>query len=165
MPRRPDERGEPLTVSGRVTDAKGRPLASAVLDVWHADADGFYSGFHPDLPRGVLRGKVVTDAEGRYDVRTIFPASYTIPHAGPTGRMIDACGWHPWRPAHIHCLVEAEGHEPLVTQLFFAGSAYLGEDIAGAVKDELVVRPQERDGRLHVTYDFALAPSSEARRA
>ncbi len=165
MPRRAGERGEPLTLSGRVTDAAGRPLAGAVLDVWHADADGFYSGFHPDLPPGILRGKVATDAEGRYELRTILPAPYTIPHDGPTGRMIDACGWHPWRPAHIHLLIEAAGHESLVTQLFFEGGAYLGEDVAGAVKDELVVRPEARDGRLHVTYDFALAPAPAERRA
>ena len=165
MPCRPDEGGEPLTLSGRVTGAAGRPLAGAVLDVWHADADGFYSGFHPDLPPGILRGKVVTDAKGRYELRTILPAPYTIPHAGPTGRMIDACGWHPWRPAHIHLLIEAEGHEPLVTQLFLAGGAYLDEDVAGAVKDELVVRPQRRDGCLHVTYDFVLAPAAGAPRA
>ena len=165
MPRRADERGEPLILGGRVTSAEGRPLAGALLDVWHADADGFYSGFHPDLPPGILRGKLATDAEGRYELRTILPAPYTIPHDGPTGRMIAGCGWHPWRPAHIHLLVTAEGHEPLVTQLFFDGGAYLDEDVAGAVKDELVVRPQERDGRWHVTYDFALAPVAGPRRA
>src|SRR5262249_6605973 len=150
MPRRPDERGEPLILSGRVTTPDGRPLAGAVLDIWHADAAGFYSGFHPELPAGILRGKVTSDAEGRYEVRTILPAPYTIPHDGPTGRMIDACRWHPWRPAHVHLLVTAEGHQPLVTQLFFEGGAYLDEDVAGAVKDELVVRPQARDGRLHL---------------
>jgi catechol 1,2-dioxygenase len=160
MPRRPDERGEPLTLSGRVTDPEGRPLAGAVLDVWHADADGYYSGFHPDLPAGILRGKVVTGADGRYELRTILPAPYTIPHDGPTGRMIAACGWHPWRPAHIHLIVGAEGHQPLVTQLFFAGGDYLDEDVAGAVKDELVVSPQRRDERLEVSSDFALAPAA-----
>jgi catechol 1,2-dioxygenase len=165
LPRRPDERGEPLVLTGRVTAAGGRPLAGAVLDVWQADADGFYSGFHADLPPGILRGKVMTDADGRYEVRTIFPAPYTIPHAGPTGRMIEACGWHPWRPAHVHLRIEAEGHQPLVTQLFFEGGRYLADDVAGAVKDELVVRPERRDGRLHVAHDFALAPVAAARRA
>jgi catechol 1,2-dioxygenase len=160
LPRRADEAGEPLTLSGRVTDAEGRPLAGAVLDVWHADAGGFYSGFHPDLPAGILRGKVLTDDDGRYELRTILPAPYTIPHDGPTGRMIAAAGWHPWRPAHIHLIVGADGCEPLVTQLFFSGGDYLDEDVAGAVKDDLIVRPQERDGRLHVDYDFALAPTA-----
>src|SRR5688572_24275299 len=37
LPRRPDEKGEALVLTGRVTDAGGAPLAGAVLDVWHAD--------------------------------------------------------------------------------------------------------------------------------
>ena len=161
LPRRPDEKGEPLTLSGRVTDADGTPLAGAELDVWHADAEGFYSGFHPDLPPGIFRGKVIADAEGRYEVRTILPAPYTIPHDGPTGAMVAACDWHPWRPAHIHLIVGAEAHEPLITQLFFQGSEYLDGDVAGAVKEDLVVAPV--DGR--VEYDFALAPSRVAQPA
>ncbi len=161
LPRRADEKGESLVLSGRVTDAGGAPLAGAVLDVWHADAEGFYSGFHPDLPPGIFRGKVIADAEGRYEVRTILPAPYTIPHDGPTGAMVAACDWHPWRPAHIHLIVEAEAHEPLITQLFFKGGDYLDGDVAGAVKEELVVTPV--DGR--VTYDFALAPSRVAQPA
>jgi catechol 1,2-dioxygenase len=155
LPRREKEAGDPLTLTGRVTDADGTPLAGAVLDVWHADADGFYSGFHPDLPAGILRGKVVADGEGRYEVNTILPAPYTIPHDGPTGAMVAACDWHPWRPAHIHLIVEAPGHEPLITQLFFKGGEYLDGDVAGAVKEDLVVTPV--DGR--VDYDFALAPA------
>ena len=51
LPRRADEAGEPLTLTGRVLDAGGAPLAGAVLDVWHADADGLYSGFRPTFPR------------------------------------------------------------------------------------------------------------------
>jgi catechol 1,2-dioxygenase len=161
LPRREHEPGEPLTLTGRVTDADGRPLAGAVLDVWHADADGYYSGFHPDLPAGILRGKVVADEEGRYTVRTILPAPYTIPHDGPTGAMVAACDWHPWRPAHVHLIVEAPGHEPLITQLFFSGGDYLDGDVAGAVKEDLVVTPV--DGK--VVYDFALAPAQVAQPA
>ena len=88
LPRRANEPGEPLTLQGRVTDADGTPLAGAVLDVWHADAEGFYSGFHPDLPAGIFRGKVIADEEGRYEVNTILPAPYTIPHDGPTLSLI-----------------------------------------------------------------------------
>jgi catechol 1,2-dioxygenase len=161
LPRRPNEPGEPLTLTGRVTDADGAPLAGAVLDVWHADAEGFYSGFHPDLPAGIFRGKVIAGADGRYEVNTILPAPYTIPHDGPTGAMVAACDWHPWRPAHVHLIVEAPGHEPLITQLFFKGGDYLDGDVAGAVKEDLVVTPL--DGI--VTYDFALAPAQVAQPA
>ncbi len=159
LPRRADERGERLAMSGQVRSVDGTPLAGAVLDVWHADADGQYSGFS-ELPAGILRGKVVSDADGRYELRTIAPAPYTIPHDGPTGRMIAACGWHPWRPAHIHLLVSAEGHETLTTQLYLAGSDYLEEDVASAVKDSLVVHPEPRGSHLYFEYAFELEPAS-----
>ena len=48
----------------------------------------------------------------------MLPAPYTIPLDGPTGAMCAAAGWSPRRPAHIHLIVSAESHEPLVTQLF-----------------------------------------------
>ena len=75
--------------------------------------------------------------------------------------MVAACDWHPWRPAHVHLIVEAPGHEPLITQLFFKGGEYLDGDVAGAVKEDLVVTPV--DGT--VIYDFALAPAQVAQPA
>ena len=56
--------------------------------------------------------------------------------------MTAAAGWSPWRPAHIHLIVSAEGHEPLVTQLFIDSSDYLDNDVASAVKPELIVHPE-----------------------
>jgi catechol 1,2-dioxygenase len=159
LPRRPDESGDRVVFSGRVTGEDGSPLPGAELDVWHADAKGLYSGFDPSLPEGILRGKVLTDADGRYEVRTIVPAPYTIPEDGPTGAMVHAAGWSPWRPAHIHLIVSADGHEPLVTQLYIDSSDYLDSDVASAVKDALIVhpRPQEGTDELAFTYDFTLA--------
>ena len=92
LPRRPDEEGDRVGFTGRVTGEDGEPLAGAELDVWDADAKGLYSGFDPSLPEGILRGKVLTDADGRYEVRTIVPAPYTIPEDGPTGAMVHAAG-------------------------------------------------------------------------
>jgi catechol 1,2-dioxygenase len=158
LPRRADEEGDRVVFGGRVTGEDGAPLAGAELDVWHADAKGLYSGFDPSLPEGILRGKVLTDADGRYEVRTILPAPYTIPEDGPTGAMVHAAGWSPWRPAHIHVIVSAAAHVPLVTQLYIDSSDYLDNDVADAVKDALIVhpRPQEGSDELTFTYDFAL---------
>ena len=161
LPMRADEKGDRLVFHGRVTDADGNPISGAVLDVWHADAEGLYSGFS-DLPEGILRGKILTDDEGRYEVRSIVPAPYTIPHDGPTGRLIAAAGWHPWRPAHIHAIVSADGHEALTTQLYIDSSDYLDDDVASAVKPELIVHPApsaEDPAVLEFEYDFALAPA------
>jgi catechol 1,2-dioxygenase len=160
LPRRPDEEGEPVLMSGRVTDSDGKPIAGALLDVWQADAKGYYSGFEPELPEGILRGKVVADDDGRYEVRTVMPGPYTIPQDGPTGALVHAADWSPWRPAHIHLEVSADGYEPLVTQIFFDGGEYLDNDVASAVKDDLVVRPERKgDGELAFDYDFRLAPA------
>ena len=93
---------------------------------------------------------------------TVIPGPYTIPLDGPTGKMTAAAGWSPWRPAHIHLIVSAEGHEPLVTQLFIDSSDYLDSDVASAVKPELIVHPtpkEDEPGVFQFEYDFALAPA------
>jgi catechol 1,2-dioxygenase len=162
LPRRADEKGDRTVVTGRVTDTDGNPLSGANLDVWQADADGAYSGFMPGPPEGNLRGQVRTGEDGSYQVRTVIPGPYTIPLDGPTGRLTAAAGWSPWRPAHIHLIVSAEGHQPLVTQLFIDTSPHLNDDVASAVKDELIVHPEPTGhaDELAFTYDFALAPAS-----
>jgi catechol 1,2-dioxygenase len=159
LPRRPDEAGNRTHVSGRVNDHEGKPIADANLDIWQADAEGRYAGFMPGPPEGNLRGQVRTDAEGRYEYTTVIPGPYTIPLDGPTGRMTAAADWSPWRPAHIHVIVSAEGYEPLVTQLYIDSSDHLDNDVASAVKPELIVHPEPvADGSYAIGYDFALAP-------
>jgi len=155
------KRGVIPNEGGRVLDADGSPLAGANLDIWQADAEGRYSGFMPGPPEGNLRGQVRADADGRYEFTTVIPGPYTIPLDGPTGKLTAAAGWSPWRPAHIHLIVSAEGYEPLVTQLFIDTSDHLHDDVASAVKDELIVHPEpsaDEPGRLQFEYDFALAP-------
>ncbi|MET9663277.1 catechol 1,2-dioxygenase [Streptomyces sp. NPDC006510] len=157
LPRRADEKGTPLSFTGQVRDVDGTPLPGAEVDIWHADADGYYSGFAPHLPEGNLRGLVVTDDEGRFSIRTIQPAPYRIPTDGPTGRMIAAAGWHPWRPAHLHVMVRAEGHRQLTTQLYFEGGEWVDDDVARATKPELILRPvADGGGGLVQRYDFVL---------
>ena len=158
LPMRPAEEGERLEVRGRVTDGHGTPLPGAVLDVWQADAHGRYSGFDAGVPDGLLRGKVVTGPDGRYALRTVRPAPYTIPLDGPTGRLVAAAGWSPWRPAHLHLKLAAEGHELVTTQLTFADSPHLDDDVARAVEPGLVVTPVPHDGALLLEHDVTLAP-------
>lgn len=159
LPRRDDEQGTPLVLEGQVRDVEGNPLPGAEVDLWHADSDGYYSGFAPHVPDGNLRGVVVADGEGRFQINTIQPAPYQIPTDGPTGQLIEAAGWHPWRPAHLHILVRAEGHRPVTTQLYFAGGDWLDSDVAEATKPELIIDPQDDGtGTRRSTYDFELEP-------
>jgi catechol 1,2-dioxygenase len=166
MPQRPDEPGEPLVFTGQVNAADGTPLAGVLLDVWHADANvpGTYSNCHPGQPDFNLRGRLYTDLDGRFELRTIKPAPYPIPDQGPTGSLLNALGRHSWRPAHIHIKASAKGYHPLTTQLYFADGEFLDSDSASAVKDELVL-PLERtghngDGHLVLRYEFRLEPTA-----
>jgi catechol 1,2-dioxygenase len=141
LPMRADEAGEPMVLTGRLLTLSGTPLAGATVDMWQAGNDGSYSGFVGDVPKHNLRGRMTTDADGRFRVRTIRPAPYRIPYGGPTGEFLTMVGRHPWRPAHFHFTLSAQGHEPLTTQLYFHGDEWLeGQgDVVGAVKDSLII--------------------------
>lgn len=105
---REDRQGVPLALALRVVDAGGcTPIRDAVVNVWHADAAGVYSGF-AGQPGGVdatgetfLRGFQVTDAGGRVQFATIYP------------------GWYPGRTVHIHVRIHLDATTVLVTQLYF----------------------------------------------
>lgn len=160
LPMRPDEPGEKLVLAGQVRDLAGGPVPGAELDVWQADGRGYYSGFAPDIPAGNLRGVLTADERGRFEVTTVRPAPYQIPTDGPTGRLIAAAGWHPWRPAHLHLFVRAPGFRGITTQLYFAGGDWLDSDVARATKPELLLDPRPgADGRAHAEYDFVLEPA------
>ena len=82
---------------------------------------------------------------------------YQIPTDGSCGRLIAAAGWHAWRPAHLHVKVSAPGHQQLTAQLYFPGDEHNDDDIATAVKPELMLDPQTRpDNSQHVVYNFIL---------
>ena len=104
-----DGKGEPIVITGRVTDTDGKPIKGALLDVWQANDDGFYDvqqkGIQPDMN---LRGIFTTDADGRYWFRSVKPRFYPIPDDGTVGKMLKALGRHPYRPAHVHFIVGAE---------------------------------------------------------
>lgn len=158
LPTRENEAGTPLLFQGQVRGVDGTPLPEAVLEIWHADADGFYSQFAPGIPEWNLRGTVTADTEGRFHIHTVKPAPYQIPTDGACGKLISAAGWHPWRPAHLHLKVAAAGHQQITTQLYFPGDSHNDDDVANAVKPELILAPTEVDGGQQVTYDFVLDP-------
>lgn len=157
---RPDEKGEKLSFVGQIRSTDGTPLPQGKVELWHADSDGFYSQYAPNLPEWNLRGTFTTDADGRFDITTILPAPYQIPTDGACGKLIAAADWHAWRPAHLHVKVSAPGHELLTAQLYFPGDPHNDDDIASAVKPELVLDPQDAaGGGKAVEYDFVLDPA------
>ncbi|MBC3192438.1 catechol 1,2-dioxygenase [Pseudonocardia sp. C8] len=161
LPMREDEPGTPFLFQGTVTDLDGNPLAGATVDFWQADDAGFYSQFAPGIPEWNLRGVCRTGDDGTFKIHTVKPAPYMIPHDGACGALIEAAGWHPWRPAHLHLKVAAPGRQLITTQLYFAGGDYVTDDVAQAVKPELILDPVPAASGTgeEVTYDFALDPA------
>lgn len=161
LPMRDGEAGTPMTFHGQVRSVAGAPLANATVDIWHCDNDGFYAQFAPNLPEWNLRGVFTTDDDGNFSIRTIQPAPYQIPTGGATGAIIRAANWHAWRPAHLHLKVSAEGHQLITTQLYFPGDPHNDDDIAAAVKPELLLDPKAAaEGKgIDVEYDFVLDPA------
>ena len=110
-------------------------------------------------PEWNLRGNFRTDAKGAFEIHTVQPAPYQIPTDGSCGKLIAAAGWHAWRPAHLHVKVSAPGHELLTAQLYFPGDEHNEDDIANAVKPELMLAPvTQADGSVTVEYGFLLDP-------
>lgn len=168
-------RGAPCFVSGRVTSLDGTPLAGVSMDVWQSDEDGFYDVQQPPAAPGEsvhrARARLTTDSEGRYHFRSILAEPYPIPHDGPVGAMLEAMGRHPWRPAHLHYLIDAPQHQRLITHVFRANDRYLDSDAVFGVRTTLIsdwVRHEignapdgTRMDRPFYTlqYDFVLNPS------
>jgi hydroxyquinol 1,2-dioxygenase len=154
---------EPCVVTGQVVDPDGRPLPGAALDVWQADDHGAYDVQEPDKqPAGNGRGLFTADAGGQFWFRTIVPSYYPIPTDGPVGELLDATRRHPYRPAHIHFIVSADGYQSLTTHIFVDGTPYIDSDAVFAVKKSLITDFKEVDdpelaARYRVSNPFRLA--------
>ncbi|TDD69157.1 protocatechuate dioxygenase [Jiangella aurantiaca] len=125
---REDRPGATLTLALRVQDAENTPLPDSVVEIWHCDAGGEYSGFEvasggppgggesttsdgsysqgdvesePTDDGTYLRGAQVADADGIVRFTTIYP------------------GWYRGRTVHIHVRVHVDQETVLTTQLFF----------------------------------------------
>jgi protocatechuate 3,4-dioxygenase beta subunit len=133
--------GRIVDIHGVVHGADGAPVAGALVHVWQANHHGRYA--HPDDrnpapldPHFQGYAKLLTDAEGRYRVRTIVPGAY------PVGG-----GWS--RPPHVHFKVTHAAHRELTTQMYFAGEPLNTEDRILGKLDEA--------GRAQLVVAFAAA--------
>jgi catechol 1,2-dioxygenase len=168
-----DQKGEPMLVRGTIRSTDGSPLEGVKIDVWQANDEGFYDvqqkGHQPDFN---LRGVFRTGEDGRYWFRGVKPRFYPIPDDGPVGKLLVALGRHPWRPAHLHYILEAPGHARLVTHIFDPDDPYIGSDAVFGVKESLLatfrwtedpeaIRAAGMPGPFWlVEHDFTLAPEN-----
>lgn len=115
--------GERIIVSGRVLDENGRPVPDALIEIWQANAAGRYLHKRdqhdaPLDPNFSGEGRTVTDAQGRYQFKTIRPGAY------PWGNHYNG-----WRPQHIHFSLFGRAYATrLVTQMYFPGDPLLEFD-------------------------------------
>jgi len=116
-------------VSGRVLSPGCKPVAGALVDLWHADEQGEY-----DTRGHRYRGHQFTDADGRYRFETIVPALY------------------PGRARHYHVKVQPKGGRLLTTQLYFPGDP--GNSRDGLYRPELELKAS-RSGEG--AFDFVVA--------
>ncbi len=121
--------GTPLFVHARVVDREGRPIAGAEVDVWHASPVGLYENQDPDQADMNLRGKFISDEDGRFWFRTVKMVGYPIPVDGVVGRLLKAQGRHPYRPAHLHALIFKQGYKTLISQVFDPSDPYIASDV------------------------------------
>jgi protocatechuate 3,4-dioxygenase beta subunit len=141
-----EPQGQRIIVAGRVVDESNRPVGGALIEIWQANAAGRYHHAKDDHPAPLDpnfsgAGRVVTDAEGRYQFTTIKPGAY------PWRNHENA-----WRPAHIHfSLFGTTFLTRLVTQMYFPDDPLMAYDpIFQSIRDE------RARGRLVSRFDPAL---------
>lgn len=168
--------GPTLLVEGVVKDRDGQPISGARLDIWQTAPNGLYSSQDSEQDTYSFHGIQTTGADGRYGFTTAKPVSYTVPTDGPVGEILRAAGRHPWRPSHLHFIIEAQGYRTLVSEVFPDDDPYLDEDTVFGVREDLVMHYDQHpasdfpasgyalSGKLSepfekVTFDLVLTPA------
>jgi protocatechuate 3,4-dioxygenase beta subunit len=141
-----DEPGEPMIVSGTVYASDGKTLVPAItVYVYHTDASGYYSKGNNSSSNPRLHGTMITNAEGKYEYRTIKPAAY--PGGG--------------NPAHVHYVISGQGYSKQYDELQFEGDRWLkNPNLSASQRGDnfLSVRPltKDKDGVWRVIKDLKL---------
>lgn len=104
-----DEPGQRLLIVGKVVDRRGRAIDGAAVTVYNTDIDGLYVPQNAGTRSPRLRGSVITDSAGRFQVLTVVPASY------PGSR----------EPAHIHLEASAPGYRRMWSDIWFEGDPFI----------------------------------------
>lgn len=131
--------GEVLLVEGAIRDTDGVPISGAKIDIWQTAPNGLYSSQDPDQEKYSFHALMKTDDDGRYAFTTVRPVSYTVPDDGPVGEILRAAGRHPWRPSHLHFIINAEGYKTLVTEVFPDDDPYIEQDTVFGVREDLIM--------------------------
>jgi catechol 1,2-dioxygenase len=135
---RSDTPGAPLIVHARVVDKAGNLIVGAEVDVWQASPVGLYENQDPEQADMNLRGKLTTDADGRFWFRSVMMVGYPIPTDGVVGRLLRSQGRHPYRPAHLHALIFKPGFKVLISQVYDPADPHIASDAQFGVTKALI---------------------------
>ena len=147
-----------LYMNGTVTGPDGEPVQDAIVHVWHANSQGWYSHFDPTGEQTPFnnRRRIKLGTDGRYAFHSKMPNGYSVPPGGATDRLMQALGRHGNRPAHVHFFVEAPGYRTLTTQINFGDDPFAADDFAFATRDGLLPVPSRQGDSAYVAFDFQL---------
>lgn len=133
------QEGEPLVVSGKVVDEKGKPARGTVLALWQNAGNGLYAQQDPEQAPTNYHARLKVADDGTFAFSTVRPVSYQVPYDGPAGDMLRALGRDAWRPAHLHMMIHAPGRKPLITMFFPDDDRHLDSDAVFGVRVPLVL--------------------------
>ncbi len=150
-----------LSMTGFVRGQDGEPVAGAILHVWHANSQGFYSHFDPTREQTPFnnRRRIKLGPDGSYAFHSKMPRGYSCPPGGACETLMHALGRKGDRPAHVHFFVEAPGYRTLTTQINFGDDPLAETDFAFGTREGLLPIPNRQGDRVHVSFDFVLQKS------
>jgi catechol 1,2-dioxygenase len=130
--------GPGLNVRVSIEDAQGRAVAGAEVDVWHSSPEGLYENQDPAQSEMNLRGRFVSDENGRFHFCSVKPAGYPIPVDGPVGQLVTATRRHNFRPAHLHFMIYKPGFKTLISQIYSPDDEHIDSDVQFGVTRALI---------------------------
>jgi protocatechuate 3,4-dioxygenase beta subunit len=152
-----------VLISGVVLDITNhKPIENAVLDFWQCDTRGQYETEDPSIPKGNLRGKFKTDANGTFEFIGLFPTAYPIIIDGPAGELLVKQAKHKYyRPAHLHFIVSATGYKPFITQIFTETNVKLEDDPTFSATKDTIGNFKKEENKYSIKLQFSLTPGFE----
>ena len=155
--------GAPLRFKGHVRDLEGRPVAGAVVDVWHSSPVGLYENQDRGQAEMNLRGKFTTRADGSFSFTSVKPAGYPVPIDGPNGVLLRAQKRHNFRPAHLHFLIHKPGYKTIASQVYDPEDPHLETDSQFGVTRALIGNFLKDGEGYHLEFDFVIEPGESRR--
>ena len=128
--------GRKIKVIGAIKNTEGKPLAGALVYLYHTDARGWYAADAPhvsmnegDMRHARLFGYIKTDKDGKFELHTIKPSGY------PQSDL----------PAHIHVHVDTDGYQSFITEFLFDDDERLvGKIRENSIRNNFMISKPEK---------------------